>query len=221
MNEEMKKSYVDIKDVKQIKMPVSYIKCPKCKKELQGVSGYDLEFIEREIKDEGRTRFDISEARRNADEEGKFWACFCGHVFPRDLDNLWDEKMVDGLECPVCQEEVSKTGPNFTWSGTGFACPKGHGVLEYVSYPSHGSGKVKVHSTTDYFHGECPNCKPDKGYGMMILGDQIWVEPDGRVILSLFCRNCGYRDTIKMHTEDGHPAPKVSRKYTSSYEPMP
>lgn len=196
------KDYVDIKDVKKTRIEKDFVKCPMCGDEQEYLGGYSYEMYLEE-KEAGRNIFDgwDSDIKDKIDDKGIFFPCYrCGFIFPKnhkDREEYWYKKEVEALICPKCGLVVSKTPSNFTFGDTGYLCPTCLKILEYHGYPHHGSGSVKVRATTDYFHGVCPNCKPENGHGMMVLGEQIWVEDNGKVVLPLVCRNCGYRDAVK------------------------
>ena len=143
-----------------------------------------------------------------ADDRGFFFACYgCGFVFPRDLKSYVKVKKVDSLRCPLCKFDIPKVVDHLC--DTGYMCPSCSNILEYTDYPHHGTMKVKLHTTTDYFHGICPNCKTDdEGWGKRNLGEKIWVEEGGRVVLPLVCNSCGYRDVVKIGTYN-HKRPEI------------
>ncbi len=201
------KKYIDIIDVRKSTMKESFIKCPNCQKEKVSLIGMNLRTLEEDIESGIKSMYDIDEARNNSNEDGTFYPCYdCGYIFPYYNSNLWYEKTVDCLICPKCGFKVSKTDENL--SRIGYLCPTCQKILEYTGYPHHGTGNVKLQITTDYFHGQCPNCKDSETYGMMVLGEQIWVEDSGRVVLPLVCRRCGYRDAVKIAT-DNRKEPKI------------
>lgn len=202
-------NYIDIKDVKESKMDCDFIECPKCKKEMESLIGMNLRWAEEDIEYDNDIQFDIIEAKTKSNEEGYFYPCYnCGYIFPYENSNMWYKKTVDCLICPKCNNKVSKTNENL--ARIGYLCPTCDKIIEYTNYPHHGTLNLKLNVTTDYFHGICPNCKEDDSeeYGMMVLGEQIWVEDNGKVVLPLVCRNCGYRDAVKIRT-DSRNAPKI------------
>ena len=120
--------------------------------------------------------------------------------------------MSEDITCPKCNIDVTKTSENL--SEHGYMCPSCMAILEYTDYPHHGSMKVQVIATTDYFHGVCPNCKSEESdeHGMMVLGEVIWIEEDGKVVLPLECQYCGYRDAVKIATHN-HRRPTIRTEY--------
>ena len=111
--------------------------------------------------------------------------------------------------CPKCKINVSMTQENLRLDNTCYMCSQCKMPLAYPLPHHHGSGKIEIRKTTDYFHGVCPNCKTDKDYGMMVLRGEIIVgesaELRGILILPLKCRRCGYEDAIKIATANNEP----------------
>ncbi len=214
----IRKPFVNLKDVKTCKVEWHYIKCPQCGHEVDGITGYTINQLLEDIKYKRKTNINLKLAKKQATKEGFFFPCFeCGYVYSRNPQKTkFQIKKVDGLICPKCRITISKTQENLSLSNVGYMCPSCLSFLEYTGYPHHGSMEVQVISTTDYFHGKCPNCKPEDGidskWGMMVLGDQIWVEDEGKLVLPLVCTNCGYRDTIKIGTLSGR-RPKILTKW--------
>jgi len=201
----MEKKHVNIKDVRATKTEITVIKCPVCGKEYESLSGRSYDGLIEDIKDEVETGFEnfpLSKIKENL-REGVFYPCYnCkSHIFPHPNKDLWHPKIVDALICPKCEIEVPKTQANY--SGIGYRCCNCFSYLEYDNYPHHGTQKIKLMATTDYFHGICPNCTDDKSHGMMILGKQVWIEDSGKVVLALECSRCGYRDAVKIKCNTG------------------
>jgi len=189
----------DIKGVKKEKIEIDVIKCPVCSNETESLSGYpyDLYLEDKKI---GVNEFDgLDSDIEEKIENGVFYPCYnCSFIFPKDRKRYWHKKEIEALLCPKCNILVPKTQSNFTYNGVGYLCPTCHNFLEYCSYPHHGSCDIELKVTTDYFHGVCPKCRDGERYGMMVLGEQIWVECGGKVVLPLVCKNCGYRDAVKI-----------------------
>ena len=197
------KNYVDIKDVKEITTNIKIVKCT-CGAEHQSFFGLSGEIYLDIARRKGWAP-NISVNKRDI----LFFCNECGHIYTKeelDAGNLWVNREELALICPKCNFIVSQTSENK--SEIGYICPECGGILEYTANPTHGSGKVKVKNTTDYFHGICPNCITEDGsYGAMILQGEIFVgesnEVKGRLSLPLECQRCGYRDAVKIAMDSG------------------
>lgn len=201
------KNYFKIEDVKKTTTNVEFIVCPSCQELYEGLVGINLEFYLRDIK-EKRWEVNLNRLKHNIDENNHIFHCYeCGYIFDKDTKN-WQSKSIEvtAYVCPKCNELVTKTPANFASEDVGYMCPKCHIILAYYKLQKHGSGKIDVKSTTDYFHGICPNCKTEKDYGMMILRGEVIVgyskDVRGRLIIPLKCQRCGYEDTIKIATSN-------------------
>lgn len=213
------KKYVDLKDVKKRKSAWQLIKCPECHREDDSLFCRSLSLLEEEIEMQGHSKYDITEARKNAYEDKYFFACSdCGHIFPSDNRDLWYTREIDVLVCPKCNLEVPMLAGSL--SPIGYSCGRCNSILEYCNYPHHGTGNVELHVGGDYFQGICPNCTSDENYGLMELGEQVWVEECGRVVLPLVCLNCGYRDAVKLKAYNGK-RPTILRNPGDSGELLP
>ena len=207
------KDYVDLKDVKTIKIEWPHIQCPGCGREMDiegvGITGLSLRQLKEDRKYGRNLEIDVAQAKNYADNMGYFLPCWnCGFIFPafnqKEMQKYRKVKEIEALICPLCNTQNPKV-PHI--SDIGYSCIKCGKYLEYTDYPHHGSGDVKVFSTSDYFYGKCPNCKIEEKYGKMTLGSKIWVE-DGKVVLPLECQECGYRDTVKISTSN-HRRPEI------------
>lgn len=198
-----KKVYVDLKDVKETTTNIGIVKC-RCGKEYESLYGASPELYR-----EYRQKHKWTPNRIVTGKESAIFFCHdCGYIFSEEeLDKNWKNREELALICPKCDYVVSRSTENKAYQG--YMCPKCSSVLEYFKNRNHGSGKVKVRSTTDYFHGMCPNCRleNDERYGMMVLQGEIIIGSSegckGRLRLPLECQNCGYRDVVKIATPLG------------------
>lgn len=201
--------YVDLDDVETSTVVTSVITCPECGEIYTQLNGSDPQYYLERLK-KGKFDGDMKEnidtfEKEYTDKDYVYTCSDCGHLFPAKPDKLWERKEIESLVCPVCDISVPKISSNKTYIG--YICSSCGTPLEYIDWPHHGTGEVEVRETTDYFHGVCPNCKDEtkNEYSMMVLGDKIWVENSGRVVLSLVCKRCGYRDAVKIKNEERKP----------------
>ena len=129
------------------------------------------------------------------------YECKCGHKWTeeetKNKDNV-TRMNSEVLVCPECKTEIEKTNDNLTYQG--YACYECNSVLEYIDYPSHGTtdDSLKLVKTTDYFHARHHDCK-----GMMVMGNKLVIRKENNMsilLIPLECKECGYRDLIKIPT---------------------
>lgn len=142
-------------------------------------------------------------------EKGPYKCFDCQRVIARTHEELKHsiiEKKVGAYVCPLCNETVPNTSPNWcgeTTDGAGAVmCPRCLAVLNGRLLIHHGESKGEFeprYHGTDYFAFRHKPCQGKENNGFCVIYAAL-VDNQGRIIFNLECHDCGRVDALKTHT---------------------